>query len=128
MLLSGFDERFRNLQYHVVLTERCNLNCGYWGGTRHVEGIPFDVAYDVDELANFLAHDLEAIIGFYGGEPLLAVDKRARRLMALILTRSTPLTSTDSTPFSLASMMAGRSLMRIGEKASTTQSWTIAGR
>ncbi len=75
MLLSGFDERFRNLQCHVVLTERCNLNCGYWGGTRHVEGIPFDVAYDVDELANFLAHDLEAIIGFYGGEPLLAVDK-----------------------------------------------------
>ena len=31
MLLSGFDARFHNLQYHVILTERCNLNCGYCG-------------------------------------------------------------------------------------------------
>jgi uncharacterized protein len=75
MLLSGFDARFSDLQYHVILTERCNLNCGYCGGTRHVNDIPLDVAYDVGQLANFIAHDNEAIIGFYGGEPLLAVDK-----------------------------------------------------
>ncbi|MFA5869960.1 MAG: hypothetical protein WC941_09715 [Candidatus Bathyarchaeia archaeon] len=32
-LLSGLDPRFPELQYHVVLTERCNLRCGYCGGT-----------------------------------------------------------------------------------------------
>lgn len=62
------------MQYHVVLTERCNLSCGYCGGTRYVEGIPLDITYDVDELASFVSRDPEAIIGFYGGEPLLAKD------------------------------------------------------
>lgn len=63
------------MQYHVVLTERCNLRCGYCGGTRHVEGIPLEVAYDVGELKHFIRRDHEAVIGFYGGEPLLALDK-----------------------------------------------------
>ena len=63
------------MQYHVVLTERCNLSRGYCGGTRHVEGIPLEVSYDVGDLANFISHDPEAVIGFYGGEPLPAVDK-----------------------------------------------------
>ncbi|MCX6649375.1 MAG: TIGR04084 family radical SAM/SPASM domain-containing protein [Candidatus Bathyarchaeota archaeon] len=63
------------MQYHVVLTERCNLCCGYCGGTRHVEGIPLEVAYDVEILVNFIRHDHEAVIGFYGGEPLLALGK-----------------------------------------------------
>src|SRR3989304_202630 len=75
ILLSVLDARFPELQYHVVLTERCNLRCGYCGGTRHVEGIPLEVAYDVRELKHFIRRDHEAIIGFYGGEPLLAVDK-----------------------------------------------------
>ncbi len=63
------------MQYHVVLTERCNLSCGYCGGTRHVDGIPLDITYDVDELASFVSRDPEAVIGFYGGEPLLAKDR-----------------------------------------------------
>ena len=63
------------MQYHVVLTERCNLCCSYCGGTRHVEGIPLEVSYDVAELVNFIRHDSEAVIGFYGGEPTLAFDK-----------------------------------------------------
>ncbi len=63
------------MQFHVVLTEKCNLSCSYCGGTRHVEGIPLDVTYDVCELANFISHDPEAVIGFYGGEPLLAIDR-----------------------------------------------------
>ncbi len=74
-LLSGVDGRFPELQYHIVLTERCNLRCGYCGGTRHVQDIPLEVAYDVGELVNFIRRDPEAVIGFYGGEPLLAVDK-----------------------------------------------------
>jgi len=74
-LLSALDARFPELQYHVLLTERCNLCCGYCGGARHVEGIPLDMAYSVDELAKFIAQDPEPIIGFYGGEPLLATDR-----------------------------------------------------
>jgi putative peptide-modifying radical SAM enzyme len=62
------------LQYHILLTEKCNLSCNYCGGTRHIEGIPIDVAYTVDDLARFIAGDPEPIIGFYGGEPLLAID------------------------------------------------------
>ncbi len=63
------------MQYHIVLTERCNLRCSYCGGTRHVEGIPLEITYDVGELKHFILRDHEAIIGFYGGEPLLALDK-----------------------------------------------------
>ena len=74
-LLSCLDTRFPELQYHVVLTERCNLRCGYCGGTRHVEGIPLDVGYDVGDLAKFLSHDHEAVVGLYGGEPLLALER-----------------------------------------------------
>jgi putative peptide-modifying radical SAM enzyme len=63
------------LQYHVALTERCNLSCSYCGGTRYVDGIPLDITYAVDELASFVSRDPEAVIGFYGGEPLLARDR-----------------------------------------------------
>ncbi len=40
-----------------------------------MEGIPLEIAYDVETLAHFISRDPEAVIGFYGGEPLLAVDK-----------------------------------------------------
>ena len=66
--------RIPDLQYHVVLTERCNLSCGYCGGTRHISGIPLDISYDLKDLTRFITHDPEAIVGFYGGEPLLARD------------------------------------------------------
>ena len=62
------------MQYHLLLTERCNLRCTYCGGTRSVEGIPLDRAYCMDELVGFIRKDPEAVIGFYGGEPLLAPE------------------------------------------------------
>lgn len=34
-----------------------------------------DVTYNISDLVNFIGHDPEAVIGFYGGEPLLALDK-----------------------------------------------------
>jgi uncharacterized protein len=74
-LLSQIDTRFRELQYHVALTERCNLHCSYCGGARNIEGIPSEVTYDVEELVKFIRQDNDAVIGFYGGEPLLALDK-----------------------------------------------------
>lgn len=62
------------MQYHLILTERCNLVCKYCGGTRYIEGIPLDRNYDVDDLVTFFRKDPTPVIGFYGGEPLLALD------------------------------------------------------
>jgi len=62
------------MQYHLILTERCNLTCKYCGGTRHIEGLPLDRTYNIDDLVKFLKKDPNPVIGFYGGEPLLASD------------------------------------------------------
>ena len=62
------------MQYHLVLTERCNKQCSYCGGTRHVEGIPLQVSYPIEDLIGFLSQGPDPVIGFYGGEPLLASD------------------------------------------------------
>lgn len=62
------------MQYHLVLTEQCNKQCTYCGGTRHIEGIPLTHTYDIDDLVAFMRRDPEPVIGFYGGEPLLAMD------------------------------------------------------
>lgn len=62
------------MQYHLVLTERCNKQCTYCGGTRHIEGIPLEHQYGADELISFIKQDPDPVIGFYGGEPLLAMD------------------------------------------------------
>ncbi|MGA1793636.1 MAG: TIGR04084 family radical SAM/SPASM domain-containing protein [Thermoplasmatota archaeon] len=63
------------MQYHVITTERCNLQCGYCGGTRELPDLPLDIEYDIGELSAFISKDPEAVIGFYGGEPLLALEK-----------------------------------------------------
>jgi putative peptide-modifying radical SAM enzyme len=62
------------MQYHLVLTEVCNKQCSYCGGTRHIQGIPLQVTYPIEDLIAFLRQDPEPVIGFYGGEPLLAMD------------------------------------------------------
>jgi putative peptide-modifying radical SAM enzyme len=61
------------MQYHLVLTEKCNLNCAYCGGTRHIEGLPLDPTYTSEDLGRFISGDPEPVIGFYGGEPTLAL-------------------------------------------------------
>ncbi len=63
------------MQYHVLTTERCNLSCLYCGGTREIPGVPLDLEYDIEQLIDFISKDPEAVIGFYGGEPLLAMDR-----------------------------------------------------
>jgi len=62
------------MQYHVILTEICNKHCTYCGGTRHINGIPLNVTYPIEDLVEFMKQDPEPVIGFYGGEPLLALD------------------------------------------------------
>jgi len=61
------------MQYHLILTERCNLSCAYCGGTRHIEGLPLDPTYSIEDLKTFISGDPEPVIGFYGGEPTLAL-------------------------------------------------------
>lgn len=71
------------MQYHILTTERCNLRCIYCGGTRELPGLPLDIAYGIEDLKEFISLDPEAVIGFYGGEPLLALD-RIKEIMDLV--------------------------------------------
>jgi putative peptide-modifying radical SAM enzyme len=52
-----------------MTTPLCNLHCSYCGGSLH--GMPNDISYDADQLARFISKDDNAIVAFYGGEPLL---------------------------------------------------------
>lgn len=63
------------MQYHLLTTEMCNLKCRYCGGTRDLPGVPLDITYDIEDLIDFMKKDPEPVIGFYGGEPLLAMDR-----------------------------------------------------
>jgi len=63
------------MQYHVITTERCNLSCSYCGGTRVLPDLPLDIGYSIDDLVRFISMDPDPVIGFYGGEPLLAIDR-----------------------------------------------------
>jgi len=60
------------MHYHLILTNRCNLQCDYCGGTREVE--PLEMTYSIDQLKDFLQKDTDVVINFYGGEPLLRPD------------------------------------------------------
>ena len=55
--------------YIVMTTPLCNLHCSYCGGSLH--GMPDDISYDFDLLQKHVEKDDDAIVAFYGGEPLL---------------------------------------------------------
>ncbi|HDS58794.1 MAG TPA: TIGR04084 family radical SAM/SPASM domain-containing protein [Thermoplasmatales archaeon] len=55
--------------YIVMVTAECNLSCRYCGGT--LATMPRDITYDLHDLREFIARDREAVVAFYGGEPLL---------------------------------------------------------
>ncbi len=60
--------------FNIVTTHDCNL--GYCRYCRNNEGdppFPRRIAYDIDALKHFVAKDPEAMIGFYGGEPLVGM-------------------------------------------------------
>ncbi len=61
--------------YIVFLTGVCNLNCRYCGGSIPEEVMPHEIKYEIQDLKNFVERDEEAIIAFYGGEPLLRIEK-----------------------------------------------------
>ena len=58
--------------YIVMVTPSCNLSCSYCGGS--LVGMPRDITYDVGKLAGIIEKDSEAVVAFYGGEPLLRPD------------------------------------------------------
>ncbi len=78
--------------YHLILTDSCNLNCSYCRGkafepedevSGRLEldlGLPPDLDLDLDILDGFLSKDPDAVLTFYGGEPLLR-DDLIRRIM-----------------------------------------------
>ena len=76
------------MHYHIVLTEKCNLQCRYCyeksmdefdnGLEEKFEfdfGEPCVSKVEVEKLKSFMEKDKDAVIIFYGGEPLLQIDK-----------------------------------------------------
>ncbi|MCX6693912.1 MAG: TIGR04084 family radical SAM/SPASM domain-containing protein [Methanomicrobiales archaeon] len=75
------------MHYHVLLTDRCNLNCRYCRGkilecptgeitsTSSIDNdLPLDYSAGVSGLARFLSRDPHPVLTFYGGEPFLRSD------------------------------------------------------
>ncbi len=60
--------------YIVFLTARCNMKCKYCGGSIDESVMPPEITYDIEELREFIEKDENAIVAFYGGEPLLRAD------------------------------------------------------
>lgn len=80
------------MNYHLILTDNCNLCCSYcrgknsgWEEDIAVDGdldlsLPVDLDLDLDILYRFLEKDADPGLIFYGGEPLLA-PHRIREIM-----------------------------------------------
>ncbi|QYZ78879.1 TIGR04084 family radical SAM/SPASM domain-containing protein [Methanofollis formosanus] len=74
------------MYYHLILTDACNLCCSYcrakdfeesdpFGeGVTFDEDVPPELSFDLNHLYRFLAEDPEAVLTFYGGEPLMRLD------------------------------------------------------
>ena len=60
------------MNYHLVLTRRCNLNCLYCHGGEET-GPDTELQYDMSELADFLQQDDDVQLMLYGGEPTLRI-------------------------------------------------------
>jgi uncharacterized protein len=75
------------MNFYVTLTTNCNLRCKYcyekscedFGSDFHGlaidYSIPSSVAYGADVLRNFLEQDSDPVLIFYGGEPLLKMNR-----------------------------------------------------
>ncbi|MEI6292385.1 MAG: TIGR04084 family radical SAM/SPASM domain-containing protein [Methanomicrobiales archaeon] len=73
--------------YHIILTDECNLCCSYCRGKSFEvyedsaeKGItidpdlPTELSVSLPALYHFLSQDPEAVLTFYGGEPLMRSD------------------------------------------------------
>ncbi|MFX1293849.1 MAG: TIGR04084 family radical SAM/SPASM domain-containing protein [Promethearchaeota archaeon] len=57
--------------FNIQLTLHCNLNCSYCQATVEDSFFPPRINYSLKTLKSFIKKDPNAIIAFYGGEPLL---------------------------------------------------------
>ncbi|MCF2138227.1 MAG: TIGR04084 family radical SAM/SPASM domain-containing protein [Candidatus Thorarchaeota archaeon] len=60
------------MNYHLVLTRKCNLNCEYCHGGEEAGSVT-EIQYSFEELDRFLAKDDDPQIMMYGGEPTLRI-------------------------------------------------------
>ncbi len=74
--------------FHVIVTSECNLQCKYcfgeslddfdedFGDNLEIDyDLPRQINYDIKSLNKFCQKDPECVLTFYGGEPLLGMDK-----------------------------------------------------
>ncbi|MEM1670162.1 MAG: TIGR04084 family radical SAM/SPASM domain-containing protein [Candidatus Methanomethylicaceae archaeon] len=57
--------------FFIITTGACNLKCKYCGGSLPEKYVPYKIKYKINQLKDFIEEDKEAIIAFYGGEPLI---------------------------------------------------------
>ena len=69
------------MQYHIILTKKCNLDCSYCGGGSDSE--PGEIQYRISDLKSFLSQDEAPVIEFYGGEPLLRIETMKKIMDAI---------------------------------------------
>ncbi len=75
------------MHFYVTLTNNCNMKCRYCYGKACEDfgsdfrdlaidySLPSSIAYDTETLQKFMKRDRDPAIVFYGGEPLLQMDK-----------------------------------------------------
>jgi uncharacterized protein len=75
------------MNFYVTLTTNCNLRCRYCYGKSCKDfgsdfhgltidyHVPSSMTYTIDTLQDFLKNDRDTVLIFYGGEPLLRLDK-----------------------------------------------------
>lgn len=73
--------------FHLIMTGECNSQCRYCYGEAIEDtddtfadcqidyNLPKTVSYRIEQLKNFCSQDPECVLTFYGGEPLLCIDK-----------------------------------------------------
>lgn len=59
--------------FNIQLTLNCNLKCTYCQATADGSPFPPRITYSLETLKGFIEKDQDAIIAFYGGEPLLEI-------------------------------------------------------
>ena len=80
-------ERGKVTFFHVILTTECDLKCRYCYGEALEDAdadfpsfevdysLPKEINYDTGLLDSFCRRDPDCVLIFYGGEPLLCIDK-----------------------------------------------------
>lgn len=73
--------------FHLILTTECNLACSYCCGEAELDArgnrevsrydvyLPVRISYSIQDLQRFCSLDPECSLIFYGGEPLLEVER-----------------------------------------------------